>query len=120
MPFLFMLNKLLNNKRLFITLFVFMLIAVSWQSLVPKPLDAFQYTSDKTLHFIGWFSLGISLLLGINKKYILMACCLLFIYSIGIEIGQHFIPGRFFSLLDIVANGSGIIAAWLVKYLIKV
>lgn len=113
-----MLKKVLRNKALWLTLFMLLLLAISWQSLVPKPLNAFAYTSDKLLHFLGWFSVGLCLLLSLNK-HLLLSSLLLLLYSIGIECGQHFIPGRFFSYLDIAANGLGIITAWLIHRLMK-
>jgi len=82
-------------------------IFCSYLSLTPAPPAIVQTFSDKLLHTTGYLALYLSCSLAYpfaTKRKILS----LLGYSVLIEIMQHFIPHRGFSLLDILANALGL------------
>ena len=97
-----------TTSKLLKIIFVALLVIATHQSLVPRPASVFESWSDKHLHMIGWGVLSIALCVAFpkiasNKTPVL----LLFGYATVIEIGQIFVPGRFCSWLDMIANGIG-------------
>lgn len=93
----------------------FVLTAIAtYLSLVPKPGAVFEASPDKFLHLLCWGVLLVSLWLASGiKGFRLWMIPALFGYSVLVEIGQIWVPNRFFSYADIVANGAGILLAWL-------
>ncbi len=88
---------------------LFLLFCI-YLSLTPAPPQAMLSVSDKLLHAIGYLALYLSASLayplpGYTRRKLLS----LLGYSILIEILQHFIPHRGFSLLDILANAVGLL-----------
>lgn len=73
---------------------------------------------DKVGHFIAYFTLMffLGLELGIRNRQLLKAWGITFAYGIIMELIQHYVPGRFMSLLDLVANSLGGILAFFVLY----
>ena len=69
---------------------------------------------DKLNHFIAFFVLYILLYSGFKIFTILANISLLMLFAIQIEIVQYFIPNRYFSLLDVLADGVGVLIAILV------
>jgi VanZ family protein len=65
--------------------------------------------NDLVMHFCGYVVAGISISFAWPKASYWQRGLFLLCYSIAIEIGQHFLPPRTFSLLDILANFSGIL-----------
>jgi VanZ family protein len=63
---------------------------------------------DKSNHFMAFFVLYVLLSLAYEKLSVKMKIALLLGYAFLIEIVQYFIPGRYFSLLDVVADSVGI------------
>lgn len=67
---------------------------------------------DKGIHLLVYAGLGYLILRAFSKnrwekgKYI-WATTLVFLYGISDEIHQSFVPGREFSILDMVADGAG-------------
>lgn len=91
-------------------LFSGLFIIASYLSLTPQPGAIFENIWDKGLHLICWGGLAAALSLALLPKILpWRAFILLFFSSVLIEAGQHWVPGRFFSLLDIAANGLGIL-----------
>lgn len=64
---------------------------------------------DKQNHFIAFFVLFILLSFAYQTLTTVKKIGLLIIVGFQIEITQYFIPDRFFSLLDIVADSIGIL-----------
>ena len=64
---------------------------------------------DKANHFIAFFTLYVLVSFGFNNLGLLKKIMWLLLFAIQIEIVQHFIEGRFFSLLDVVADSVGIL-----------
>ena len=84
----------------------------TWLSVTPQPGEVLEVFWDKPLHTLGWLALCLSLRLALPFHHsIHPAAAWLFAYSILIEVIQHFVPSRQFSVLDILANGAGILLA---------
>lgn len=75
--------------------------------------------NDLLMHFTGYLVAGISVSFAWPKQTYRVRGFFLLCYSIAIEIGQHFLPPRTFSFMDILANFSGILAGLLVFLLLK-
>lgn len=65
--------------------------------------------NDLVMHFSGYVVAGISISFAWPRTTYWQRGLFLLCYSIAIEIGQHFLPPRTFSLLDILANFTGIL-----------
>jgi VanZ family protein len=97
-------------KPLGILQFWLFLLFCSYMSLTPAPPSAVLTVSDKLLHAVGYLALYLSCTLAYPlAAHLLPRLCSLLGYSILIEILQHFIPNRGFSLLDILANAVGLL-----------
>jgi VanZ family protein len=91
--------------------FLFLTTYATYLSLTPNPGDVFASVWDKFLHVICWLGLCLSLRIAVTQtRYFPAAALGLFAYSILIEIVQHTLPPREFSVADIVANAVGIIS----------
>ncbi len=109
-----MMSDLSLMKKLAWGQFWLLLIMASYLSLTPKPGAIFEGSPDKLLHLVGWVGLTLSLQLAHyseplwSQKRLQHRLFSLFVYSLLIEVGQYFSPGRFFSLADMLANAAGI------------
>lgn len=88
----------------FVCLFVIEFLATT--TLEIKPIEN---SWDKANHFIAFFTLYVTLSLGYSKLEIFKKVVLLLAFGLQIEIVQYFLPNREFSLLDVVADGVGIV-----------
>ena len=92
--------------------FYLMLGASTYLSLTPSPARVMATTNDKLLHFIGYFGLYISADIAFSPgRRRPQKVMYLFAYSFLIEVIQHFVPNRTFSLPDMAANLAGLAAA---------
>ncbi|PWK53457.1 VanZ family protein [Pleionea mediterranea] len=66
---------------------------------------------DKVFHFIAFAGVTYVLLAAYSKIKTLYVILTLSLLGAAIEIAQYYIPGRSFSLLDLVADVLGVIAA---------
>lgn len=115
-----------NKKKLWIKLFFafawcqFIVLAgiASYLLLAPYPGETFESYWDKLLHVVCWFVLLGSLKLPciFNEKFWRFAIAL-FLYSLALEIAQHFLPPRAFNWWDVFSNGLGILIAYLMALL---
>jgi VanZ family protein len=87
--------------------FFILLVAFTYLGLTPHPEDSVPMFNDKLMHCSGYFVAGISISFAFPRWTFLARAAFLIIFSIGIEIGQHFMPPRTFDLLDICANSTG-------------
>lgn len=95
---------------IFKVLFFALLIIATQQSLVPKPAGIFEPVWDKYLHLACWGGLSLALYSAYRVSgWMVLRWLGLFLYSIAIELGQIFVPGRMFTGEDILANGIGIL-----------
>ncbi len=82
----------------------------SYLSLTPAPPTVMLSFSDKLLHSVGYMALYLSCSVAYPQSILtIRKLTLLLSYSIMIEVFQHFIPNRGFSLFDILANACGLI-----------
>ncbi|ROS05062.1 VanZ like protein [Sinobacterium caligoides] len=100
--------------------FWLILLFVSQQSLVPQPAQVFENSWDKALHFTAWFGVSVAAYLayGYHSRG-LKVILAVFAYAVLVECGQLWVPGRFFSLLDMLANGLGCLLAVLAIVLLE-
>ncbi len=69
---------------------------------------------DKLSHSIAFAALALSAALGWPKRDIFRSVLIpLLLFGVLIEVMQYFIPGREFSLLDMLADAIGIIIVWI-------
>jgi VanZ family protein len=103
---------------IFKVLFFALLMIATQQSLVPKSAGVFEPIWDKYLHLVCWGILALTLYSAYRVSGLMYLRWLgLFLYSIVIEFGQIFVPGRMFSGEDVLANGLGILLAYtLIKF----
>ncbi len=95
------------------------LLIITWMALTPLPEIIQENINDKLGHALvflflaalahaGWPGSGF----GWRHGLWLMA------YGIFLECAQYFVPGRFFSVADMLADGAGIIAWFLITLLL--
>lgn len=88
--------------------FLVLLVAFTYLGLTPSPENSIPMFNDKLMHCSGYFVAGISISFAFPRWTFLQRAAFLIIYSIGIEIGQHFMPPRTFDVYDICANSTGV------------
>lgn len=80
-------------------------------------------TQDKLYHFIFYMTFGYFVARSfsnqklwpyIKKHYLIYAILFTALYGASDEIHQYFVPGRVFSILDMVADGLGAVAGGLI------
>lgn len=95
--------------------FYLLLIIYTWLGVVRTDSLPVPIYNDLLIHFTGYIILMNSCLFaygaGPGKASMFS---LLLLYSFGIEVIQYFIPYRDFSLLDLLANGLGLIAGQII------
>ncbi len=89
--------------------FLILLGIFSYLGLTPSPEQTIPMFNDKLMHCSGYFVAGISISFAFPTWAFLQRAAFLIIYSIGIEISQHFMPPRTFDFLDICANSTGVL-----------
>ncbi len=82
---------------------------VSYLSVVPQVEFPFYFRwSDKLYHFLAYFWLSVLPFFGFASAKKALAWALLMIpLGIGLEFAQGFVPGRLFSIWDMIANSLG-------------
>ncbi len=110
----------IKNPILLKILISFQLIMMTFLSLKSQH-DIIQVSlNDKLLHFMAYSTLTLWLYLLFSSKTILIkSLFLLFLYGLFIEFLQYFIPNRYFSVMDILANFLGIFVTTMVVKKIK-
>jgi VanZ family protein len=100
-----------------------LVVAIFWLSIIkaPKLHDAgnwFWDNIDKPGHLIAYATLTASMLWAYRRiilpqkgSMIIVLMCLAFVYSLFLEIVQHFLPYRTFDPWDLLANAIGITLA---------
>lgn len=97
----------------------FSLLAVFlYLGLTPSPEHSVPMFNDKLMHFSGYFIAGGSISFAFPLWQLWQRASFLILFSIGIEIGQHFMPPRSFDIFDIAANSSGVACGLLVIMLL--
>jgi glycopeptide antibiotics resistance protein len=106
-------------RPLCITQFVILLVIYTFLGLTRNTGELLPDYNDLTMHFLGYLVAGISISFAWPKSALWQRGLFLLLYSIAIEIGQHFLPPRTFDLLDIAANGLGLLAGLLLYRIFK-
>lgn len=110
-------NKLFHPKLLRVTL-VILLLAIAYFSLTPK--YSISVGNDKVGHLIAYTVLMSNAGL-LSKQFgrgFGLPIMLTLLYGVLMEFGQHFVPGRDFSFLDILANSAGVAIGSLLSFLL--
>lgn len=103
---------LILHMRLILRLAVVIVaLAIAYLSL--RPTANIGQINDKLGHFIAYFVLmfitGLAFWRG--KSEVIAGLIFAAGYGMLMEVGQHFVPGRTFSILDMLANASGALLA---------
>ncbi len=102
--------KIRYYRKLLIT---YGILILSISSIPGDSIPRFVLLSwDKLIHIIEYSFLGflsVSSIDNKSKNKIIIACLFCLFFAILDEIWQSFIPGRFSSVLDVIADGIGII-----------
>lgn len=93
----------------FKTAFFSTFIVIEYLALTPQHIEAIEGFWDKQNHFVAFFVLAILMSFAYPQLTAIKKFGLLVLMGFQIEIMQYFIPGRFFSLLDVVADSIGIV-----------
>jgi len=97
--------------KLFQISFFICLISIEYLATTTISISVVENTWDKANHFIAFFVLYILLYRGFKIFTTLANISILMFFALQIEVLQYFIPNRYFSLLDIVADGVGMLIA---------
>lgn len=109
-------------SRIVLPLWGISICVIIFYSLKPQvefPIDF--WNADMLYHCAAYGWLAVLTMIGFaNRRVALPAALSMIILGVLLEIGQYYIPGRTFSLLDITANGLGVIlGTFLGNYLRK-
>jgi VanZ family protein len=97
------------KTNLFKAAFAINVLAIEYLALTPQHIEVLEGLWDKQNHFIAFFVLYLLLSLGFSHFSTFKKITILLFIGFQIEATQYFIPGRFFSLMDIVADSIGIL-----------
>ena len=93
---------------------------IEYLALTPQHIEVLDGLWDKQNHFIAFFVLYVLLSLAYKYFSVQKKVALLVLVGVQIEVTQYFIPGRFFSTLDIVADSIGITIGFVIhRYILK-
>lgn len=96
-------------RVLCVTQFCSLLVIYTYLGLTPHPEKSVPVFNDLLMHFVGYAVAAISISFARPRWPYWQQALLLVLYSITIEIAQHFNPPRTFSGADIIANATGVI-----------
>lgn len=107
-------------RLLCVTQFYFLLTLYTYLGLTPHPENSVPVFNDLLMHFTGYIIAAFSISFARPHWAFWQRATLLIAYSFAIEVGQLFNPPRTFSLVDMLANSSGVILGlWAVLLLTK-
>ena len=87
------------------------MLLITVLSLVPAPGGP-EAVSDKLVHFAVYFATAFLavVLLGLKgRSPLLLGCAVIALYGALMEVAQHFLPYRSFSVGDMAANAGGVL-----------
>ncbi len=97
------------ESKYFKVLLLICIVAIEFLATTTREIEIVSSMWDKSNHFIAFFVLYILLSFSYTNMRLHVKVLWLLAFAIEIEVVQHFIEGRFFSLLDIVADFVGIL-----------
>lgn len=106
-------------RLLCVAQFYSVLAIYTYLGLTPHPENSVPVFNDLLMHFAGYTVAAISISFARPAWPIWQRAAFLIVYSIAIEIGQHFNPPRTFSGMDIVANGGGVLLGLTIVVLLE-
>ena len=100
--------------------FVLYGLLIAWLSLQPGS-DTPPAINDKLAHLLAYGGFAVLALgLGLQRRQYLFVCLCIVAYSALMEVGQYFVPGRYMSGLDLVANTLGVFLGAVAGYIVSV
>jgi VanZ family protein len=99
--------------------FVILLVIYTYLGLTSSPEGYVPVYNDLLMHFTGYTLAAFSISFAYPLWSLQFRASFLIIYSIAIEIGQHFNPPRTFSGMDILANISGVVLGLIILVLLE-
>lgn len=90
-------------------LFLICVVAIEDLATTTLEIKPIQNSWDKANHFIAFLTLYVTLSLGYPKLEVFKKVLILLAFGVQIEVVQYFLPNREFSLLDVLADGVGIV-----------
>ena len=99
----------LNLSFLSKLLFFIFIVVIEYLATTSSEIKPIQDSWDKANHFIAFLTLYVTLSFGYIKLEVVKKVVLLLAFGIQIECVQYFLANRDFSLLDIFADGIGIV-----------
>ena len=99
----------MNLSKISAAFFFVFFIAIEYLALTPAQIKLIENSWDKANHFFAFSALYLTLHFGFSRLNLGTKVAILLAYGIQIEIAQSFVPNRYFSLLDVVADGIGIV-----------
>lgn len=105
-------HKLLNNRQFSIVIIFVWIISIGMVSYLSlTPLVEFPlvfWSADKVYHALAYLWLSVLPFLGFRRgNWALAGALLMILLGAGLEVFQIFVPGRFFSVVDMMANSFG-------------
>jgi VanZ family protein len=95
------------------------LMLITWMTLTPSPGPIQERVNDKLGHALAFFLLALLVHASWPRHHFNWRLALpLLGYGVAIECIQYFVPNRFFSLADILADAGGIALYWLLLSLL--
>ena len=85
------------------------LLLVAYLSLMPYDGNLLDDQRDKLAHLMVYATLTVLTYLAYQRVAMLRLVAALLVYSVGLEVGQYFVPGRFLSGADVIANALGLL-----------
>ena len=106
-----MLNFSLILRRFFLVTVLFLVAYLSHQPSLKPPMEWFKH-QDKLFHLLEFGGLGLALVVNSDlfgkKRPVLLMILFGVIWAVTDEIHQYFIPGRFCSWEDLIADSIGL------------
>ena len=106
-------------RLLCVAQFYSLLAIYTYLGLTPHPENSIPVFNDLLMHFAGYGVAAISISFARPTWPMWQRAVFLIVYSIAIEIVQHFNPPRTFSVMDILANGGGILLGLMIVALLE-
>ena len=98
-----------QNNKLFLVLFIILIIAITLLSLLPPKSGIELGKSDKLNHFLAYAILSLNFgFISSNIRSYFIGIPFLIAYGLLIEFFQGFVPGRDPSFYDTLANSVGV------------
>ena len=106
-------NKIQEIKKTLLTIsFIGVFLGITLLSLLPPKSAVPVGEYDKISHLFAYMCLALNAFLLINSKKHFIVVVVLIFYGILIELLQAYIPGRFPSFWDSLANSIGVFTGW--------